>query len=118
MKKVLLLCCFISMAAQAGTGGGTSTPPGRGGLAKLMAENLELDGAKLFRWNGILPLPEEMRVSTDSADTQSLASASIADVTNQAGETRSYRVTDGDELNQVVLKARRALLRNGMNRQP
>jgi hypothetical protein len=40
------------------------------------------------------------------------------DIANENGERRSYRVTDGEALNEFVLKDRRQMLRASMLRQP
>lgn len=119
MNKVLLLSCFICFTAHAGTGGGISTPPGRAGLAKLLAQAIgfSADGA-VFRLTGLEPLPEEIVLQADAAHAPALDQVITVEVSNENGETRSYRITDGEEPNQYVLKDRRLTIRASMLRQP
>jgi hypothetical protein len=117
MKKVLLLSCFISLTAHAGTGGGISTPPGRAGLAKLLAETIGLNST-YFMLKGTAPLPLEIVVQADAGTAPAVDPVTTVVISNEAGESRSYRVTDGEEINQYVLKDRRLLLRASMLRQP
>lgn len=117
MKKVLLLSCFISLTAQAGTGGGISTPPGRAGLAKLLAETIGLN-SYFFLMKGTAPLPLEIVVQADAGTAPALDPVTTVNVSNEAGESRNYRVTDGEALNEYVLKDRRLILRDSMLRQP
>jgi hypothetical protein len=117
MNKVLLLSCFLSLTAQAGTGGGISTPPGKAGLAKQLAENLGLLGSPL-RMAGTGPLPSEIVVQLDEDAAPALERDATLTISNDAGETKSYRVMDGEVLNQYVLKDRQLLLRASMKKQP
>jgi hypothetical protein len=117
MKKVLLLSCFISLTAHAGTGGGISTPPGRAGLAKLLAETIGLNSS-LFLMKGTDPLPLEIVVQADAGAAPAVDPVTTVDIANENGERRSYRVTDGEALNEFVLKDRRQMLRASMLRQP
>jgi hypothetical protein len=117
MNKVLLLSCFISLTAHAGTGGGISTPPGKAGLAKHLAESLNLQGS-LFRMAGSDPLPLEIVVQMDEAVVPAPDPVTTVTISNDVGETRSYRVTDGEVMNQYVLKDRLLTLRASMKKQP
>lgn len=117
MKKVLLLSCFISLTAHAGTGGGISTPPGRAGLAKLLAETIGLNGT-MFLMKGPGPLPLEIIVEAEAGTTPAVDPVTTVDVANESGERKSYNVTDGEIINQYVLKDRRQMLRASMLRQP
>ncbi|WP_141732171.1 hypothetical protein [Oligoflexus tunisiensis] len=117
MNKVLLLSCFICLTAHAGTGGGISTPPGRAGLAKHLAETLGLNGS-LFRMAGSDPLPLEIVVQMEDASAPAPDPVTTVTISNEVGETRNYRVTDGEAMNEYVLKDRRLTLRASLKKQP
>jgi hypothetical protein len=119
MNKVLLLSCFICFTAQAGTGGGISTPPGRAGLANLLAQALGLSGdGAMFFMKGTDPLPQEITLQTEAASAPAADPVTAVNITNENNESKSYRVTDGDIMNQFILKDRRQMLRASMLRQP
>jgi len=119
MKKVLLLSCFICLTAHAGTGGGISTPPGRAGLAKLLAQALGLSGeGAMFRMPGVEPLPPAIVLQADTAAAPAEAPLATVDISNENGESRSYRVLDGEVLNQFILSDRRQIMRVSVLRQP
>ncbi|HYX38044.1 MAG TPA: hypothetical protein VE954_33500 [Oligoflexus sp.] len=112
MNKVLLLSCFISLTAHAGTGGGISTPPGRAGLANLLAQAIGLSGdGAMFRMMGTEPLPQEIVLQAETAAAPAVDPVTTVTIANENDESRSYRLTDGEVMNQFVLKDRRQMVR-------
>jgi|GEM_PF-5597992 len=115
MKKVLLLSCFLSLTVHAGTGGGTSTPPARAGLAQLLAKALGIglesgQGELLLEMDSPLPLQWTLPLDTEerTADFTSLRTVTLI---NLKGESRSYLIEDGELLHSLNLTDRRAALR-------
>ncbi len=120
MKKVLLLSCFLSMTVHAGTGGGTSTPPARGDFAQIFVSALDvglesLGGVLLLDMDS--PLPWQWTLSIDK-ELSSVDFTLIRTITllNLKGESRSYYVEDGQQINTLKLTDRRTVLRNSIKR--
>lgn len=72
----------------------------------------------MFRMPGVEPLPPAIVLQADTAAAPAEDPLTTVDISNENDESRSYRVLDGEVLNQFVLSDRRQMIRAFVLRQP